>query len=171
MRKMKETIAAVMAISMVLAAGCAKPSESAAGETDSSVQASEVSESEPEESEPEIKIKVDTKPVDISKNFKLELSSDGTVGYGYMKIPGTDYVDSLPTLLLRMDTGDIEYYSYDPYYVYSLVYDCELYFDPDDGVSEKEMKKSIEGIFGVMNNGYTVDQIVVSMWDYFGYEP
>ena len=33
------------------------------------------------------------------------------------------------------------------------------------------MKKSIEGIFGVMNNGYTVDQIVVSMWDYFGYEP
>ena len=171
MRKMKETIAAVMAISMVLAAGCAKPSESAAGETDSSVQASEVSESEPEESEPEIKIKVDTKPVDISKNFKLELSSDGTVGYGYMKIPGTDYVDSLPTLLLRMDTGDIEYYSYDPYYVYSLVYDCELYSDPDDGVSEKEMKKSIEGIFGVMNNGYTVDQIVVSMWDYFGYEP
>jgi len=171
MRKMKETIAAVMAISMVMAAGCAKPSESAAGETDNSVQASEVSESEPEESEPEIKIKVDTKPVDISKNFKLELSSDGTVGYGYMKIPGTDYVDNLPTLLLRMDTGDVEYYDYDPYYVYSLVYDCEIYCDPDADVSEKEMKSSIEGIFGFMNNGYSIDQIVVSMWDYFGYEP
>lgn len=171
MKIMKETIAAVMVISMLLAVGCAKSAEPAASEAESSALASEASETEPEETEPEIKINVDTKPVDISKNFKLELSSDGTVGYGYMKIPGTDYVDSLPTLLLRMDTGDIEYYSYDPYYVYSLVYDCELYSDPDDGVSEKEMKKSIEGIFGVMNNGYTVDQIVVSMWDYFGYEP
>ena len=38
-------------------------------------------------------------------------------------------------------------------------------------MSEKEMKSSIEGIFGYMNNGYSIDQIVVSMWDYFGYEP
>lgn len=170
MKMMKETIAVIMAISMALAAGCAKPAESA-GEGDSSVQESEASVTEPEETEPEIMINVDTKPVDISKNFKLELSSDGTVGYGYMKIPGTDYVDDLPTLLLRLDTGDVEYYDYDPYYVYSLVYDCEIYSDPDAKISEKEMKSSIEGIFGYMNNGYSIDQIVVSMWDYFGYEP